>query len=79
MRDHDTCAELRKCRFILDLDLTEHLRKEWNRDMRDATNEGKLQGRHDRVEASPANLDTPIKILDSELQEQANTTGQWGA
>ena len=74
MTDHDTRAEVRSNRFILeriDRDLTGHLRRQWDRDMRNADKEGRRQGRLDRIEATLDNLGTLIKNLDAKLEEQA--------
>ena len=78
MTDHDTRAEIRSNRFILeriDRDLTGHIRREHDRDMRIADKEGRLQGRLDRIEATLANLVVLIKNLDTRLDRQASATG----
>ena len=79
MPDHDTLAEIRKNCFILeriDRDLTSHLRREHDRDMRSANNEGRLQGRLDRIEASLANLGTLIKNLNTAPERQDAVSGR---
>ena len=78
MTDHDSRLEITKNRCILeriDRDLTEHLRKQWDRDMRNADNNGRLQGRLDRIEATLANLGALIKSLDAKLEQQAGVAG----
>ena len=70
MTDHDTRAEIRSNRFILeriDRDLTSHIRREHDRDMRAADKEGRLQGRLDRIEASLSSLSALIKNLDAKI------------
>ena len=71
MTDHDTRAEVRSNRFILeriDRDLTGHIRREHDRDMRNADKEGRLQGRLDRIEATLADLGTLIKNIDAKIE-----------
>ena len=73
MPDHETHSQIRKSRALLeriDRELTSHIRREHDRDMRNADKEGRLQGRLDRIEASLANLGTLINNIDTKLDQR---------
>ena len=70
MPDDATGSEIRNCRTILeriDRDFAGHIRREHDRDMRNADKEGRLQGRLDRIEASLSSLSALIKNLDAKI------------
>ncbi|WP_419930810.1 hypothetical protein [Candidatus Poriferisodalis sp.] len=74
MSDHDVRSDIRSLRYIverIDRDLAAHLSNENDRDMRSAENNGRLQGRLDRIEASLANLGTLIKRLEAKIGRSA--------
>ena len=74
MPDHETRAEIRNLRIILeriDRDLAGHIRRDHERDMRNADNKGRLRG---RLERSLVNLGTLIRSLETKLERQAART-----
>jgi len=71
MPDHETRSEIRKSRTLLERiesELAGHIRREHDRDMRNADKDGRLQGRLDRIEHSLAELGKLIENLDAKLE-----------